>query len=405
MKTSFLSNSMPFLCEFGKNSNLHSMFSVFPTVSSVAWTSFFTGANPGEHGIFGFTDRHLNPFEIYIPTARNRKKNPIWNSISSEAKVNVVNVPLTYPPQKVNGNMVSCFLSPDINRATYPEKLKEYLEEIGYIIDVDAWMARKDMESFINQLVQALRKRFELAFTLLKNNWNYFQLHIMETDRLLHFAINYLLDDYEKKYSHLLKKFFNLLDDYILQLYEVIKDKAAFIILSDHGFCRIKYEVELNVWLQHQGFLNFKAQERHLLNYSPDSICYALTPGRIYLNLAGREQNGSISSQDYYIVRDKIKNALLSITNPYTKEPVVKRVLYREEIYQGEFLHYAPDLLIHPINGYDFKSTLNCNKIFNVSTIKGMHTYEDAIILGSNIDISSVFQITDVYNIIKSYLR
>ena len=70
------------LCEQGVCENLSALISdngmkpmnsVYPVISSVAWTGFATGVNPAQHGIFGFADRVASPFQITIPTSRHRK--------------------------------------------------------------------------------------------------------------------------------------------------------------------------------------------------------------------------------------------------------------------------------------------------------------------------------------------
>ena len=65
--------------------------------------------------------------------------------------------------------------------------MAESLENMGYIIDPDAWIARSDKQKFFNQIMKALEKRFEVAMNLIEEDWDYFQLHIMETDRHMHF--------------------------------------------------------------------------------------------------------------------------------------------------------------------------------------------------------------------------
>ena len=79
MQSDYIKNLMPNLSDICIRYNLYKMNSVFPVISSVAWTSFATGSNPGEHNIFGFADRQDDPFKIKIPTSKNRKKPPVWS--------------------------------------------------------------------------------------------------------------------------------------------------------------------------------------------------------------------------------------------------------------------------------------------------------------------------------------
>ena len=93
MQSDYIKSLMPNLSDICIRHNLHKMNSVYPVISSVAWTSFATGSNPGEHGIFGFADRQYNPFKIMIPTSKNRKKCPIWLQLPQTKKKIVINVP------------------------------------------------------------------------------------------------------------------------------------------------------------------------------------------------------------------------------------------------------------------------------------------------------------------------
>ena len=68
--------------------------SVYPTVSSVAWSNFMTGVNPGRHGIFGFVDRRPGTMKIYIPNSSNQLSTTLWEHLGGAGKkVFVMNVP------------------------------------------------------------------------------------------------------------------------------------------------------------------------------------------------------------------------------------------------------------------------------------------------------------------------
>ncbi len=399
MKSGYIQSLLPNLTKLCKQYNLHRMNSVFPTISSVAWTSFVTGSNPGEHGIFGFVDRQHNPFNIKIPTSRSRRKPPIWNQLPQDKKKIVINVPLTYPPEIINGYMVSCFLCPDIHKSTYPSDYYKLLMNMDYIIDVDTWLARTDQKEFLRQLILAMDKRFQITFELLNEDWNYFHLHIMETDRLMHFFMEYLTERKGNTYTKLIESFFRKLDQWIEKLIQAIQNESAIIILSDHGFCQIKSEVQINLWLEQQGLLSLDS-DRNLENYNENTICYSLVPGRIYINLEGREERGTVKQSEYNSVRDKIKTKLLKISDPDSGELIIDKVMYPEEIYHGDCVSNAPDIIAHPKNGYDLKASLDGNKIFNRSALTGMHTYDDAMIVGIGIDVSAVSSIEQIYQVI-----
>lgn len=400
LKGDSIKKSIPNLLSLLSQNNSKRMNSVYPTVSSVAWTSFATGENPAGHNIFGFIDRKPNPFQIVIPTAANRKAKTIWQELSEQGKrVIVINVPMTYPPEEVNGILVSCFLCTDINKSSYPKEFSNYLKENGYIIDVDAWMAKEDKKKFVENLHIALEKRFEITFDLIdKEEWDYFQLHIMETDRLFHFFWNDIQT--QSGYYADILKFFKNLDNRINELVCKLSENDRIIMLSDHGFCGIKHEVQLNAWLQSEGLLKFANGNNKLPDYHRDSVCYSLLPGRIFVNLEGREERGTVKESEYNSIRAEIKQKLLDFADPASGEKIIDKVFFREEIYSGPYIENAADIIAHPKRGYDLKGRVGNVDIFEKSHINGMHTYDDACICGRNCDVSTISCIQDVKNFI-----
>src|SRR5829696_6088115 len=61
---------MPRMARLVESGTLQRMESTMPCVSSVAWTSFRTSVNPGQHGITGFTDRRPSTYKIHFPTMK-----------------------------------------------------------------------------------------------------------------------------------------------------------------------------------------------------------------------------------------------------------------------------------------------------------------------------------------------
>jgi len=365
---------------FGKNSFVR-MHSVIPTISSVAWSCFMTGKNPAKHNIFGFVDRIPDPFQLYIPTAKNMKSETLWEILSKHGKkVVVMNVPVTYPPREVKGILVSGFLATDIDKATYPKEISLELKDMGYIIDVDPWKAKENRDQFLEDLFKAFERRVEVLFYFLKRErWDFFMCHIMETDRINHF----FWDHWEKssKYSQNIIEFYKKVDDLIGKLWQQLEG-VKFIVLSDHGFCSIKQEVSINYWLAEKGWLKFrKIPPKDFTDIDPMSKAYSLIPGRIFINLKGREQMGTVTPNgEYDELKSQIKDELSKLKDPDTGEPVIKRVYNREDIYRGPFLDLAADLIALPNDGYDLKGKLYTPQLFDRTHIVGMHTYDDAFL-------------------------
>jgi len=381
--------AMPVLSELMQKAAVSRMRSVIPTVSSVAWASYATGVNPAMHNLFGFVDREPDPFRIFIPNASHLKHDTIWEALSRAGKrVISLNVPVSYPPKPVNGVMVGCFLSPSLEKAVHPPSLLPLLKEMGYSLDVDAWKAREDLEGFLADLERILESRFRVAFRLMDQEpWDFFQLHIMETDRINHFLLG-LWEEKEEPWCTRFKAFYSRLDSWLGRLLESLeelmeKGELTLILMSDHGFCRLEEEFQVNFWLEKQGYLFFEGNgEKKLPQFSPKTRAYSLIPGRIFINLKGREDRGSVApGAEYESLRQELAEALLELRDPLRGKPMVKKVHLREEIYRGPFLDRAADLVLEPHDGFDPKGNTDAASITQKGHIQGMHTLEDAFLL------------------------
>lgn len=385
------------------------MNSVVPCISSVAWTSFMTGTNLAKHNIQGFVDRQLNPFQINIPTAKFIAV-PTISEIFSKLGMRVVsiNVPVSYPPKPVNGVQISCFLATDLAKAVFPKDLYPKLKEMGYRIDVDAWQGRKDKDKFLQDIHYTFEKRVDVANYLMeKEDWDFFQLHIMETDRINHFLWEHW-ETGDAKYAPEFEKFYQRVDNLIGELDARLGDEVEYIVLSDHGFCTIKKEVYLNHWLENNGYLKYKVEQpRALTEMHADSKAYSLIPGRIYINLKGREDEGAVlPGEEYENLRDELIKKLPLMTDPDTGEKIVRKVYKREELFNGPFYDHTPDLIAVPYDGFDLKGNINQPKLTYKGELVGMHTDDDASFYIRNHDITgNSFSIIDVLPTIIDILK
>jgi len=376
---------MPNLARLVEEGSLRRINSVYPTVSSVAWSSFMTGRNPGKHNIYGFIDRQLGTYKTYIPTSRTMKADTLWEILSRAGKqVIVVNVPVTYPPRPVNGILVGGFLSPNVDKAVYPPEKATLLKQLGYIVDADPWAARQSKDRALAEVNAAFDARVKTMFHLMDvEPWDFFQMHVMETDRLYHFLWQQMEMD-DPVYAPRFMAFIGKIDDMLGQVRERLDGDTTLVMLSDHGFCTIKKEVYVNYWLEGRGWLKFEdgvpRDKRKLENISAQAQAFSLDPGRIFIHLKGREPRGSVApGTEYEALRDEIAAAAQALTDPDTGEPMIQKVLRREEIYSGPHLDQAADLILVPFDGYDLKGPMGKEALtFKGDELVGMHTYDDA---------------------------
>ena len=378
---------MPNMAGLVPNGSLRRVNSVYPWVSSVAWSSFMTGQNPGKHGIFGFIDRDPATLKTFIPTARHMKSRTLWEILSEAGKqVVVVNVPVTYPPKPVNGVLISGFLSPTLEKAVYPPSLLPKLQELGYRIDPDAWLARESRDKAWPDLWDTLEKRIQTLLHLLDHEpWDFFMGLIMETDRLHHFWFE-LMEKNDPVWAPRFFELYRRVDDFVGQVRDRLDENTTLMLMSDHGICSIKKEVFYNRWLHDAGFLQYSLPPEEIRGPNleamhPSSVAYSMDPGRIFINLKGRERDGSVAPADYERVRGEIAAAAEALTDPDADERMVQRAYRREELYSGPYLGQAADLILAPVDGYDPKGALWKPQLTHKDeAMVGMHTYDDAFL-------------------------
>ncbi|MDE2217261.1 MAG: alkaline phosphatase family protein [Planctomycetota bacterium] len=381
----------PNLSKLISTGSLREMKSTHPAVSSVAWTSFMTGVNPAKHGIFGFVERIPNTYDVYYPNSKHVMSKTIWDIIRNFNKRSVIiNVPSTYPASEMNGILIAGFVAIDLVRASFPSSVVPALKEMGYKIDVETQLIHESKDKLFDDLFLTLERRTNAILHFMKNEiWDLFIGIFTETDRLHHFFWEFM-ESNDPKYSPLFLDYYKKVDDAIGKIVENISNDTTLILLSDHGFCGLKHEVNINCWLKNEGFLNFKTTAPKSLSHIGEGTkAYCLDPGRIYINLRGREPNGCVEpGKDYEQLRDTLISKLIKIKDPVAKTNIIDKVHKREEIYHGKYFDRAPDLVIEPKHGYDIKGAIDQRTLFSKGVFSGMHTYDDAFVYINHKDIT-----------------
>ncbi|MBN1354784.1 alkaline phosphatase family protein [bacterium] len=359
------------------------MESVYPTVSGVAWATYMTGRNPGNHRIFGFIDRKYKPFQLVIPDSRHIGCRTLWTLLGESGHpIIVVNVPLTYPPRQVNGILVGGFLCPDIARVAYPPAITESLKRSGYIIDAETgYGVSGQWNSFLDHLETTLERRIAAFIGLIDHHeWSFAQLHIMETDRLFHYLWKAVERDFDPGITGRVDQFFKLLDGLLDTLISRLDSGDELILLSDHGFCRATHAVQLNRLLQETGFLDARDSQPVGHDEPPGGYAYSLMPGRIFMNLKNREPWGRTEPDRRDEILNRITSLLSSIKIPGTDRCAFKRICRSAELYRGNYLSEAADLIVVPERGVELRASYAAGAVFETSKLQGIHTFDDAFV-------------------------
>ncbi len=203
--------------------------STIPPSTAPAWVSMFTGKTPAEHGIYGFINIETRKVMNYNDI-RSKK---LWDYLE-DLRFCVVNVPMTYPPDKnINGLMVSGFptYTNDFKKIVYPREWTFILEnKIGLPKDVDEIEFRKkyneNKEKAFKYILALMDKRAEAYLRLMElNEFDVFWFVFRETDVVQHFyrEEKIILDIYRKT------------DEILLKFLRKMRNDDWLIVVSDHG--------------------------------------------------------------------------------------------------------------------------------------------------------------------------
>jgi predicted AlkP superfamily phosphohydrolase/phosphomutase len=364
-----------------------------------------TGAQAGEHGIFGFTDLLPNTYQLTFPNFTDLKIKTLFDELGEKGNRSVViNVPATYPARQIPGVLISGFVAVDIKKAVYPSTLAPKLLDMGYSIDIDVKKAREDHEFLIADLQRTLRSRERVADYLWeREDWDLFMVVITGTDRLHHLLWEaYVHPDHGHHRDFI--EYYQEVDQFVGRLYGKYMDLPGsregtnhFLMLSDHGFTSIRSEVYLNRLLWENGFLSFASDQPTVIkDISPDSRAFAMDPSRIYINMKGRYPQGSVEPKEVQEVKNEIRNLLLELRYEDGSE-VIKRVYDRDELYHGPQTHRGPDLVVLSHNGFDLKGKVNSSSVYGRSALQGMHTHDDAFVFSNRTNgVKTIFELKNV---------
>jgi predicted AlkP superfamily phosphohydrolase/phosphomutase len=380
--------------------------SVIPPISPPAWTSIITGQNPGRYGIYDFVAREPGSYHLQSARRDLSQLRTVFGILSQAGKrVGVVNVPLTYPPEKVNGFMVSGLKAPLRGHWTYPVNLQKRLKTQGYWIDLrEPYHRGENEEAFIKEMLETAEMRAETSLALMNEiDWDFFMVVFRGTDDALllwhlHDPTHPLHDsDLALRFGNGIERVYRKIDHYIGKFLDKTGPETNTLIVSDHGGGPVYKAVYLNNWLHKHGWLQFKHQGPvtsgvkgvlrqlgltrdagwkflslqnlarvkklfpSLVQWVPQSTptmaemvdwerthAYSFGYiGQIYINLQGREPQGIVApGEEYERLIGQIKEALLAWKDPDDGDPIVDAVYHKDELYSGAYLDRAPDICV-----------------------------------------------------------
>lgn len=336
--------------------------SCHPPITIPAWVVMVTGVNPGRLGLYGF--RHRKSFsytEITLPTSLSVKEKRIWDYVTDKGgKVCLVGVPPTYPPQPINGWLISCLMTPDTKRQyTFPPEFRNEIESLvgEYIIDVG--FRKENRRKILEEIFTMTERRFKIIKYMLKSKkWDFFTFVEIGLDRVQHafwkyFDKNHHLYEAGNTFEYIIKDYYKYLDKEIGEILSLIDSDTVVLVVSDHGAKRMKGAFCINEWLKSEGYLKLIEEPKNVVDLENTKVDWSNTIAwawggyyaRIFLNVKGRERNGIVDPKDYEWVREQLRSELLKIRGP-NDEKWNTKVYFPEELYpicNGD----PPDLMVY----------------------------------------------------------
>ncbi|MBI2876892.1 MAG: alkaline phosphatase family protein [Candidatus Tectomicrobia bacterium] len=425
---------LPHLARLMRDGASGELLSTIPYSTAPAWASFMTGKNPGKHGIFHFGRMLPEQRCLGLIDGRHVRSEKLWGALNRAGRPAIVlNIPITYPPEEIQGIMVSGIFVPRSAEESmiYPREHFSELDQLlgGCKLDLyytPAW-AEQDFEGILREATRTAEglTRAGLHF-ISTQDWDLCVVVFTEMDRLQHWFWKWLFPEeavpgsagggeLRERHERLLD-FYTHLDAQLGKLIAQAGEEAYVFVLSDHGFGggRVRRRFYINAWLASLGL--FSPQEnpsgslpRYLarklqrkgsapgegevseeagqkvpqldasleMDWERTRVCYVGVESMGLYIL--REPCGPVKAEEYEPLRDRLQRELLALTDSATGQKVIEKVFKREELYWGAYVPEAPDLLFTlPGNQYTLSKRWKKGPLFRDTRekVEGFHRPE-----------------------------
>jgi predicted AlkP superfamily phosphohydrolase/phosphomutase len=391
---------LPFLARMAQCGSAGKLQANLPYNTVQAFADIFTGRRAQQHGAFDYVQRDSQG-QLREVDRKSIACSTLWDILDRNQRTcGIVNLPLTWPPQPVHGYMISGQDSRVLDRriASPPELYEQLTRKFGRYRLKDIFPGGRDKQDYLALFPQEIDWQFEiLAELIATQSCDFFMTFVSATAMAQHYFWSDMEDTNEDNpYSGTIESVYRRLDAQLARLSQIAGPRARMFVISECGAGPLKHGVDINAWLNAQGFLHYqdsgsdtslrsralsaavRLAKRHLpaaaksliaerfpsLKATADtymavagidwSRTTAYSRGKesfIYLNLAGREPDGIVPAEQYSTAVARIAARLDELLDPETGEAVVSRVFTRDELYPGCMHPGAPDLVIDWKNG------------------------------------------------------
>ena len=380
--------------------------SSIPPSSPIAWTSIFTGRNPGKHSIFSFVKPKEGTYFIRPISSRDVKCETLWEFLTQHGRRGIyLNIPFSYPIEgKINGIITSGLGTPSIkSKFCCPENIKEEIlrkfPDYNVDFEEDLILGSENRQFIIPKIREVTNGHIGLSKYLFKREkWDLFAVVLRSLDVIQHYYWN------DKE---IILQYYQQADEFLGWLLKNMDENTTLFICSDHGFNYSDTKVYINNWLEKNYLLKLKKRtdwtstslvsaeliQKYLMKLGLrnfvwwakrskllEPILKYLVPskhfrhiyqidwqntkayflmgsaGIININLKGREPQGIVENE-----YDEIRNYILEMAPKLRRSRIpqkpIKQAYLRETIYHGD--QDIPDIFLLKNPGFTLAGGYN----------------------------------------------
>ncbi len=360
-------HELPNLRRLMQSGTYGELTSSMPPITVPAWSCMSSSKDPGTLGIYGFRNRADHSYDkLSIATSLAVKEPRIWEILTAAGKSSiVVGVPGTYPITKpINGCMITSFLTPDTNdpkiQWTHPPTLRTEVNDLvgEYMVDVKGFRT-DDKQWLLDQIHLMTQKRFKVIRHLLKTRpWDLYWSVEMGVDRIHHGFWSCMDPTHHahvpgNAFQNSILEYYRYVDREIGETLACMDlEKTAVWVVSDHGCKTMVGGLMFNQWLMNEGYLVFKEPPKPKQKFDYKDVNWDKTTawgdggyyGRLFINVKGREPNGTVEHSKYESFRDELAQKIEAIKDD-KGQPMGNKCYKPEKIYK-KVNGVAPDLVV-----------------------------------------------------------
>ena len=376
----FVAGRLPNLAALAERGARGPLASTWPPMTDCAWTSAFTGRNPGAHGIFGSWYRAPGAYGCRYFSSRDRKAAAAWE-LTEGIRWLVWNVPMTFPPNGIDGVMVAGYGAPPGSSFCSPAEFQDELARRWPLEDLLDRAPHGSLERFRDDLIRGLAVQAEaLPFAARESGADCVVAVWPHVDRAQHFFWRFTNTD--QALASAIEDVYAAMDAATGAIVDAFPD-ADVMVVSDHGAGPLHADVNVGAFLAQRGHATYAAPKRNVLadiawglpapirraarRMAPGTARRAMgaalvkqlgpfdwnntkafvgVNGDLWLNLQGREPSGNVTADDAPALLEELVAGLATIEDPVRGEPVFQAIYRRDELYSGPALALAPELML-----------------------------------------------------------